>query len=140
MQVGQHGAARPYPLDPSKRVGNRKMGRMRTPAQRVNDPDIEATERGDRGVRQVDEIARIGQPRDPEAKGVDVAMRLERYPDAVAEDMEGFGVAVACYFGGVPLQIIRGISNRAGDRDKRNWDIDGALHAAGELTSKAILA
>lgn len=72
------------------------------------------------------------------ANDLDVARRLQRYPNAVAEDMEGFGVAVACYFGGVPLQIIRGISNRAGDRDQNNWNIDGALHAAGELTRKIL--
>ena len=68
----------------------------------------------------------------------DVARRLARYPAAAAEDMEGFGVAVACFFGGIPLEIIRGISNRGGDRDKRNWDIEGALYAAGELTLKAL--
>ena len=68
----------------------------------------------------------------------DAALRLARHPDATAEDMEGFGVAVACYFGGVRLQIIRGISNRAGDRDKRNWNIDGALHAASALTLKTL--
>ena len=72
------------------------------------------------------------------ANETDVAMRLARHPDADAEDMEGFGVAVACCLAGTPLQIIRGISNRAGDRDKRNWDIAGALHAAGELTLKAL--
>lgn len=70
----------------------------------------------------------------------DVAMRVERYPNAVAEDMEGFGVAVACFFAAVPLEIIRGISNRAGDRDPSNWNIDGALHTAGQLTLKALSA
>jgi len=72
------------------------------------------------------------------ANELDVVMRWKRYPDAVAEDMEGFGVAAACFFGGVPLQIIRGISNRAGDRDQRNWNFDGAIHAAGQLTLKAL--
>lgn len=74
------------------------------------------------------------------ANASDVAMRSQRYPNAFAEDMEGFGVAVACYFGATSLQIIRGISNRAGDRDQRNWDIDGALRAAGELTLKTLSA
>ncbi|MEO8493674.1 MAG: futalosine hydrolase [Planctomycetota bacterium] len=72
------------------------------------------------------------------ASEADVAMRWRRYPDAVAEDMEGFGVAVACHFGAASLEIIRGISNRAGDRDKSNWDIDGALRAACELTLKSL--
>ncbi|HUG68921.1 MAG TPA: futalosine hydrolase [Pirellulaceae bacterium] len=74
------------------------------------------------------------------ANDQDVAMRLARHPAASAEDMEGFGVAVACYFGGIPLEIIRGISNRAGDRNKSNWDIEGALHAAGSLTLKVLSA
>lgn len=70
----------------------------------------------------------------------DVAMRVQRYPAAVAEDMEGFGVAMGCYFGAVSLDIVRGISNRAGDRDQRNWNVDGALQAAGELTLKVLAA
>ncbi len=74
------------------------------------------------------------------ANEAEAAMRVERYPDSMAEDMEGFGVAMACYFGAVPLQIIRGISNRAGDRDQRNWKIEEALQAAGQLTIKALPA
>ncbi|MBI2480092.1 MAG: futalosine hydrolase [Planctomycetia bacterium] len=72
------------------------------------------------------------------ANDADVAMRLARHPDAEAEEMEGFGVAVACSLAGVPLQIIRGISNRAGDRAQRNWDIEGALRAAAEVTLNAL--
>ena len=72
------------------------------------------------------------------ATDADVAMRVAQHADADAEEMEGFGVAMACSLAGVPLQIIRGISNRAGDRDKRNWDIEGALRAAAELTWKAL--
>ena len=37
----------------------------------------------------------------------DAAMRRSRYPDADAEDMEGFGVALACKLAGVPLTIVR---------------------------------
>ena len=62
----------------------------------------------------------------------DVARRLAEFPDAVAEDMEGFSVAVACRFAGVPLAIVRGISNRAGDRTKANWKIEEALASAAE--------
>ncbi len=54
---------------------------------------------------------------------------LARYPQAVAEDMEGAGVALACSMAGTPLVIIRGASNVAGDRDKKNWRIDEALAA-----------
>ena len=57
-------------------------------------------------------------------------LRLKRYPEASAEDMEGFAVALACSLARVPLQIVRGVSNRAGDRDLENWRIEEALDAA----------
>ena len=59
-----------------------------------------------------------------------VGRRLERHPGAAAEDMEGFAVALACALEGVPVGIVRGISNRAGDRDGRHWKIPAALAAA----------
>lgn len=68
----------------------------------------------------------------------DVKRRSEVFPAAVAEDMEGFGVAVSCRLAGVPLTIVRGISNRAGDREKRRWAIPEALAAAAELTLKIL--
>lgn len=64
----------------------------------------------------------------------EVATRRSLFPNAVAEDMEGFGVAVACRMAGVPLGIIRGISNLAGNRDVACWRIPEALAAAGRLT------
>mgnify|MGYP000158374066 FL=1 len=67
------------------------------------------------------------------ASADDVAVRRRLFPDAVAEDMEGFAVAAACRLAGVPCRIIRGISNRAGDRDKAGWQIEPALRAAAEL-------
>ncbi|SMP56164.1 futalosine hydrolase [Neorhodopirellula lusitana] len=57
------------------------------------------------------------------------ARRQKHGPDVVAEDMEGFAVAMACRVAGVPLRIVRGISNVAGDRDSANWQIDNALDA-----------
>lgn len=62
-----------------------------------------------------------------------VLRRRERFPDALAEDMEGFGVALACALAGTPLDIVRGISNVAGDRDPASWRIPAALLAAREL-------
>lgn len=59
----------------------------------------------------------------------EVQWRLKKYPNAVAEDMEGFSVAAACRFAGTPLRIIRGISNKAGDRDKANWRVREAMTA-----------
>lgn len=48
---------------------------------------------------------------------------------ASVEDMEGFAVAAACKSLNVPLTILRGISNVAGDRDKSRWRIDAAMEA-----------
>ena len=68
----------------------------------------------------------------------EVDQRKSLFPNAVAEDMEGFGVAMACTLAGVPLQIVRGISNRVGDRNHENWRVTEALHAAAELAMKII--
>lgn len=68
----------------------------------------------------------------------DSQLRLEKYPKAVAEDMEAFAVAFACRAVDVPLTVIRGISNRAGDRNKANWKIDEAMQAVSQLVTIAI--
>lgn len=57
-------------------------------------------------------------------------LRRTRHPAAKAEDMEGFGVALACERLGTPLRIVRGISNVAGDRRQGGWKVDEALAAA----------
>jgi futalosine hydrolase len=67
------------------------------------------------------------------ADDADVRSRLRLHPEAAAEDMEGFAVAAACRLAGVPLDIVRGISNTAGDRDRSRWQIDAACRAAAEL-------
>jgi futalosine hydrolase len=59
--------------------------------------------------------------------------RLERFPEAVAEDMEGFAVAFACALARVPCTIVRGISNAVGERDAERWRIPAALSAARTL-------
>lgn len=59
--------------------------------------------------------------------------RRNKFHDAVAEDMEGFSVAMACHLANVPLEIIRGISNIAGERDKKTWQIEPAIAAAANL-------
>lgn len=58
--------------------------------------------------------------------------RRQRYPAAIAEDMEGFGVALACQLMRVPLRIVRGISNVAGDRNFSQWQIETALQQAAQ--------
>jgi futalosine hydrolase len=58
--------------------------------------------------------------------------RRRAYPQATTEDMEGYGVAMACAVSQIPLTILRGISNRAGIRDKQKWMIKEALESVGE--------
>lgn len=66
------------------------------------------------------------------------AERLERFPRAVAEEMEAFGVALACALANTPLVVVRGISNRAGERDVHRWRTDEALADARELLLAAL--
>lgn len=65
-------------------------------------------------------------------------VRRERFPDAQAEDMEGFAVATACALASVPLRIVRGISNVVGDRDPSHWRIPSALAAARRAALQAL--
>ncbi|MBO9608188.1 MAG: futalosine hydrolase [Paenibacillaceae bacterium] len=52
-----------------------------------------------------------------------------RVPGAVAEAMEGFGVAAAAADNGVPALELRAISNAVGPRDRSAWRIGDALAA-----------
>ncbi|MEW2510944.1 futalosine hydrolase [Streptomyces sp. NPDC046870] len=53
----------------------------------------------------------------------------DRHPGALAEGMEGFGVAEAAAAHGVPVLEIRAISNPVGPRDRAAWRIGDALAA-----------
>jgi futalosine hydrolase len=64
------------------------------------------------------------------ASPAQAAVRRERFPEALAEDMEGFAVAFACALAGVPCHVVRGISNVVGDREPSRWRIPAALAAA----------
>lgn len=57
---------------------------------------------------------------------------LGRHPDAVAEAMEGFGVATAAAQVGVPFGELRTISNIVGPRDRSAWRIGAALDGLSE--------
>src|SRR5262249_30247072 len=46
-----------------------------------------------------------------------VARRRRRHPAVLAEDMEGYAVALAARLAAVPLAIVRGACNEAGERD-----------------------
>jgi futalosine hydrolase len=56
---------------------------------------------------------------------------------AVVENMEGAAAAHVCALYGIPFQEIRGVSNRAGDRDKKRWDLDRAVTASQQAVLKA---
>jgi futalosine hydrolase len=56
--------------------------------------------------------------------------RARTWRGARAEDMEAFGAALACALAGVPLDVVRGISNVAGVRDTSTWRIAEALDSA----------
>ncbi len=67
------------------------------------------------------------------AKPADADPIRARYPDALAEDMEAFAVAIACQTQNVPFDCIRGISNAVGERNKERWVLRPALQAAWDL-------
>jgi futalosine hydrolase len=64
------------------------------------------------------------------------AVLASRFPDAVAEAMEGYGVAVAAARAGVPFAELRTISNPVGPRDRAAWNITAALSALGDAMGK----
>ncbi|MFD7105873.1 futalosine hydrolase [Streptomyces celluloflavus] len=57
------------------------------------------------------------------------AQLAARHPGALAEAMEGFGVAEAAAAHGVPVLEIRTVSNAVGPRDRAAWRIGPALTA-----------
>lgn len=65
------------------------------------------------------------------------ALLARRHPGAVAEAMEGFGVAEAAAAHGVPVAEIRAVSNAVGPRDRAAWRIGDALAALTEAFGKA---
>jgi futalosine hydrolase len=52
-----------------------------------------------------------------------------RHPDALAEGMEGYGVACAAAGAGLPFAELRTVSNPIGPRDRAAWRIADALAA-----------
>ncbi|TVX86909.1 futalosine hydrolase [Paenibacillus agilis] len=57
------------------------------------------------------------------------AALAQRIPEAAAEAMEGYGVAVAAQQSGIPVLELRAISNPIGPRDRDAWRIGDALAA-----------
>ncbi|MER7271959.1 futalosine hydrolase [Micromonospora carbonacea] len=63
------------------------------------------------------------------------AALADRHPDAVAEAMEGYGVAVAAAQAGLPFAELRTVSNPVGPRDRGAWRMREAFAA---LTASAV--
>jgi len=63
--------------------------------------------------------------------------RYQRY-STEAEDMEAFAVAAACQLQNVPLRVVRGISNIAGDRDHSKWKIADAMNSAMDIVERIV--
>lgn len=68
----------------------------------------------------------------------EVTQKLGKFPDCQAEDMEAFSVARACQSLNVPLRVVRGISNRAGDRERQRWKVADAMRSAVALVCQQI--
>ena len=68
----------------------------------------------------------------------EAAARRSAYQDALAEDMEAFSVALACALHRVPVAVVRGISNVAGDREQSHWKIESAMQEALRLLQVAL--
>ena len=61
---------------------------------------------------------------------------LRRHPGAVAEAMEGFGVAEAATAHGLPVLELRTVSNAVGPRDRSAWRIGDALATLARVHEK----
>ncbi|PCG82417.1 futalosine hydrolase [Streptomyces sp. WZ.A104] len=62
---------------------------------------------------------------------------LAAHPGALAEAMEGFGVAEAAERAGVPVLELRAVSNAVGPRDRDAWRIGDALAALTDAFGKS---
>jgi futalosine hydrolase len=68
----------------------------------------------------------------------EAAIRLSKHPGAVLEEMEGYSVAVAAMLREVPLSVVRGVSNAAGERHKTTWRMAEALAAANGVVASML--
>src|SRR5262249_47480985 len=76
VQVGQDGAPGLDARDPGKRQRQMRVARMLGVAQRVDDPALDAFERGERRLVQSVDVARIGERPEAETERADAAMAL----------------------------------------------------------------
>lgn len=67
-----------------------------------------------------------------------VRARQARFSKCIAEDMESYAVALAGLSKNVPVAVVRGFSNVAGDRNQSNWKIELAIHSAVRLATEVL--
>jgi futalosine hydrolase len=111
---------------------------------------IEALGLGTSSIRCSPQLVATAQARLPDAvigpvvtvtTGTGTAARaawLRQRHAAVAEGMEGFGVASAAARHGVPVLELRAVSNLVGDRDRASWRIGEALSVLADAWDKLV--
>lgn len=91
-----------------------------------------AVELADRTGGHLGSILTVATVTGTAARATDLA---RRFPDAVAEGMEGAGVAAAATAHGVPYAEVRAISNPVGPRDRDAWQVPLALECLGRAVA-----
>jgi len=71
---------------------------------------------------------------------VDRGAALQARFDVAIESMEGAAAAAVARRLGVPFAEVRAVSNVVGQRDRRHWDLAGAVRSAGEAAWLAVRA
>jgi len=69
---------------------------------------------------------------------VDTGAALQRRFDVAIESMEGAAAAVVAARLGVPFAELRAVSNVVGERDRRRWDLRGAVRVAASTAARAL--
>lgn len=70
--------------------------------------------------------------------GVTTGVKPHGRDGLLAENMEGFALALACRLAGIPFLELRTISNKVGARPPRDWDLSGALTALAGITARLL--
>ncbi len=90
------------------------------------DPDLLEAVRSELPTAKVGEILTVTTVTGTQDRAMQLA---ERHPLAIAEGMEGFGVAMAAVVADIAFLELRTIANPVGPRDRDAWRIDDALAA-----------
>jgi futalosine hydrolase len=98
--------------------------------------DVDAAVAADLAARTDGRLGTIVTVATVTGTAVSAAALRARFPDAVAEGMEGAGVAAAAVRRGVRFGELRAISNAVGPRDRDSWQIPLALSALGRAVAE----